>query len=265
MKAAEERNIGVSMIDARSMDMDLDASLQSSYGDISIQRCTSYYRGLHSTAYLEYKGQRVINDLNAQMIAGNKMFTSLALIRNHVPTPKTSVSTSYETAMEQFTGKYGGSAVLKPVTGSWGRMIALMNDRYAAMSVLEDREYMYPLYSIFYMQEYVKRPPRDIRVFVAGDRVIGGIYRYSAEGDWRTNAAIGGKAEICKVSGELEDIVLKAANSIGYGIFGVDVMESSNGYLVHEVNSTTEFRSTTNASGEDIPGEIVQFLKDEAS
>ncbi len=264
LKAAQDRNHKVNMISVNSMNMDFDSSLGDSYGRITLQRSTSYYRGLHSTAYLEYKGQKVVNDLQIQLIAGNKMFTSLALMKNGVPTPRTSVSTSQEVALEQFSGKFGESAVLKPVTGSWGRMLALMNDRAAAMAVLEDREYMYPLYSIFYMQEYVKRPPRDIRAFVVGDRVIGGIYRYEAPGDWRTNTAISGRAEKCKIEGELEDIVLKAAKSIGYGIFGVDVMESEKGYTVHEVNSTTEFKNTVRVGQVDVPGEILNFLEEEA-
>lgn len=264
LKAAEDRNHKLSMVNVKSIDMDFDAPLPGNYGSITIQRSTSYYRGLHSTAYLEFKGQKVVNSLQVQQIAGNKMFSSLALIKNGVPTPRTSASTTPEVAMEQFTNKFGESAVLKPVTGSWGRMIALMNDKAAAMAVLEDRQYMYPLYSIFYMQEFVKRPPRDIRAFVIGDRVVGGIYRYESNGDWRTNTAIGGKAEKCDITGELEDIVLKAARSIGHGIFGVDVMESDNGYTVHEVNSTTEFKNTVRIGGVDVPGEIVNFLEEEA-
>jgi [lysine-biosynthesis-protein LysW]--L-2-aminoadipate ligase len=162
--------------------------------------------------------------------------------------------------MKQFSEKFHGRAVLKPVTGSWGRMIALMNDPEAAMAILEDREYMYPLYSIFYMQEYVKRPPRDIRTFVIGERVVGGIYRYQPEGDWRTNAAIGGRAEKCEITPEIEDISIKAAKSVGNGIFGIDIMESERGYLVHEVNSTTEFKNTVRVSQVDIPGEILNYL-----
>lgn len=264
LKAAQDRNYHINMVHAKTIDMDLDAKLGDQYGAITLQRCTSYYRGLHTTAYLEYKGQKVVNDLQTQLIAGNKMFTSLALFKNGIPTPKTSVSTSQEVAMQQFESKFKGSAVLKPVTGSWGRMIALMNDRSAAMAVLEDREYMYPLYSIYYMQEFVKRPPRDIRAFVVGDRVLGGIYRYQPDGDWRSNTAMGAKAEKCPIEPDLEDIVMRAARSVGRGIFGVDVMESEDGYVVHEVNSTTEFKNTVNVAKVDVPGEIMEFLAEEA-
>ncbi len=259
-KAAEQKGIELKMIDVKEMDMDFDKPVPDYYGNITLQRCTSYYRGLHSTAFLEYKKQKVVNDLMTIINAGNKMLTSLALVASGVPSPLTSVSTSYEVAMKQFSEKFHGRAVLKPVTGSWGRMIALMNDPEAAMAILEDREYMYPLYSIFYMQEYVKRPPRDIRTFVIGDRVVGGIYRYQPEGDWRTNAAIGGRAEKCEITPEIEDISIKAAKSVGNGIFGIDIMESERGYLVHEVNSTTEFKNTVRVSQVDIPGEILNYL-----
>lgn len=259
-KAAEQKGIELSMINVKEMDMDFDRPVPDSYGNVTLQRCTSYYRGLHSTAFLEYNKQMVVNDLRTIINAGNKMLTSLALEANGVPSPSTSVSTSYETAMKQFSEKFKGRAVLKPVTGSWGRMIALMNDHEAAMAILEDREYMYPLYSIFYMQEYVKRPPRDIRTFVIGNRVVGGMYRYQPEGDWRTNAAIGGRAEKCEITPEIESISIKAAQSVGSGILGIDIMESDRGYLVHEVNSTTEFKTIARVTQIDIPGEILDYL-----
>lgn len=265
LRAAEDRGMSLNMINVKSMDMDFDQKIPESFGDITLQRCTSYYRGLHSTAYLEYKGQKVINNLNTLLIAGNKMFTSLSFVRDGIPTPRTSASTVPDVAMKQFTDKFDSKAVLKPVSGSWGRMIALMNDQPAAMAVLEDRQYMYPLYSIYYMQEYVNRPPRDIRIFVIGGRVIGGMYRYQSGNDWRTNAAIGGKGEKCEITDELENLASKASKSVGGGILGVDIMESNDGYLVHEVNSTTEFRTTAGASGVDIPGEIVNYLMEESS
>lgn len=259
-RAANRKGIELKMLNVKDIDMDFDKPLPDYYGNITLQRCTSYYRGLHSTAFLEYKKQSVLNDLKTIINAGNKMLTSLALISNGVPSPLTSVSTSYETAMKQFSEKFQGRAVLKPVIGSWGRMIALMNNPESAMALLEDREYMYPLYSIFYLQEYVKRPPRDIRIFVIGDRVVCGMYRYQPEGDWRTNAAIGGRAEKCEITTELEKISLKAARSVGNGILGVDIMESERGYLVHEVNSTSEFKTIASTTQIDIPGDILDYL-----
>jgi [lysine-biosynthesis-protein LysW]--L-2-aminoadipate ligase len=146
------------------------------------------------------------------------------------------------------------------VVGSWGRMIALLKDKEAAEAVIEDREHMYPLYHVFYLEEFVKRPPRDIRSIVVGDRVVAAIYRYSGDNEWKTNMALGGKAETCKVTSEMEELCLKAAKTMKGEILGVDLMESDNGLLVHEVNNTTEFKNTVRVTGVDIPSLIIEHL-----
>jgi [lysine-biosynthesis-protein LysW]--L-2-aminoadipate ligase len=146
------------------------------------------------------------------------------------------------------------------VVGSWGRLSALMRDADAAQAVLEDREHMFPLYQVYYLQEFVKRPPRDIRSFVIGGRTVAAIYRVSGPGQWRTNTARGGKAEECKISPELDELSVKAAEAAGGEIVGVDLMETSNGLVVHEVNNTTEFKNTVPATRVDIPSLIVDYL-----
>ena len=119
---------------------------------------------------------------------------------------------------------------------------------------------MYPLYHVFYFEEFVKRPPRDIRSIVVGDRVVAAIYRYSGDNEWKTNMALGGKAEACKVTKEMEELCLKAARTMKGEILGVDLMESENGLLVHEVNNTTEFKNTVRVTGVDIPSLIIDHL-----
>jgi [lysine-biosynthesis-protein LysW]--L-2-aminoadipate ligase len=156
--------------------------------------------------------------------------------------------------------KLGYPVVLKPVVGSWGRLSALLKDEYAAKAVVEDREHMFPLYQVYYLQEFVKRPPRDIRTFVIGGETVAAIYRSSGGGEWRTNTARGGKAEKCKITKEINDLSLRAAKAVGGEVVGVDMMESKNGLVVHEVNNTTEFKNTVPATGVDIPGMIVDYL-----
>jgi [lysine-biosynthesis-protein LysW]---L-2-aminoadipate ligase len=120
---------------------------------------------------------------------------------------------------------------------------------------------MFPLYQVYYLQEYVKRPPRDIRSFVIGGRTVAAIYRYSGASDWRTNTARGGRAEACKIDNELDELSIKAAEATKCEIAGVDLMESEeDGLLVHEVNNTTEFKNTVPATGVDIPKLIVDYL-----
>ncbi len=250
------------MIDTRKMEMQFSDRLGGP--ECYIQRSVSYYRGLHTTAFLEAKGKFVVNNLNSMLITGNKMLTSLALVKNNVPTPETAAAVSRDAAMNIFEQKFGGRAVLKPVVGSWGRMISLLNDRYAAEAVFEDREYMHPINSIYYLQEFIDKLGRDLRIFVIGDRVLGGMYRYPEDGQWKTNAAIGGRQEKLEITSELEKLALSAADSVGRGVYGVDIMESDHGYLVHEINGTTEFKNTARVSGVDIAGEIVDFVVQDA-
>jgi [lysine-biosynthesis-protein LysW]--L-2-aminoadipate ligase len=168
------------------------------------------------------------------------------------------VAFSPEKALEAFR-MLGGKAVIKPVVGSWGRMVALLDSYYSAKAVIEEREYMDPLYQVYYLQEFVNRPPRDIRAFVVGDQVIAAIYRNQPEGDFRTNTALGGRAENCPVTREIEDLALRAARAIGDGVYGVDMMETENGVVVHEVNGTVEFKNSVSVTGVDIPGKIIEY------
>ena len=219
----------------------------------------SYFRNIHSTAALEGAGHRVVNPFACAWMCGNKLFGTLELERHRIPTPRTLLSMSEGSAMRSIQ-EAGYPAVLKPVVGSWGRMSALLNDRDAARAVIEDREYMFPLYQIYYVQEFVKRPPRDIRTFVIGDETVAAIYRYSGGSEWRTNTARGGRAEACKVTPELNELSVKAAMAMGGEFVGVDLMEGEDGLVVHEVNNTTEFKNTVPATGIDIPGMIVDYL-----
>jgi len=263
-EAGKKLDAEVEMVDVKVELFDLSKPLDKKFGEIVLQRSVSYYRNLHTTAFFEYKGKRVVNSLNTATITGNKMFTTLVLQKKGIPTPRTIVALTSETAMKAFKEEFGGKAVLKPVSGSWGRLIALLNDEPAALAVFEDRDYMYPMYQLYYLQEYVKRPPRDLRIFVVGDEVIAGIYRYQPESDWRTNTARGGKAIKCEITSEIRELALKSAEAVGGGIFGVDMMESPNGLIVHEVNNTTEFKNTVPATGIDIPGLIIKYMIDQA-
>ena len=120
---------------------------------------------------------------------------------------------------------------------------------------------MFPLYHINYFEEFVKRPPRDIRAIVVGDRVVAAIYRYSGTDEWKTNMALGGRAEICPITRELEDICLISAKIFKGDIVGVDLMESKDhGLIVHEVNNTTEFKNTVRVTGIDIPSLIIDYM-----
>ena len=109
---------------------------------------------------------------------------------------------------------------------------------------------MYPIHHVHFLEEFVQRPPRDIRVIVIGNNVAAAIYRNSEDGNWKTNTHLGGSAETCKISNELEDICIKAKDSVFGDIVGIDLMESNDkGMVVHEINNTTEFRNVVRVTG----------------
>lgn len=259
-EAAKKRGIKVNNIDCKDLFIDLNENDSSWYKNkIIIQRCVSYFKSLHSTAALEGLGAHIINSLRTAILCGNKLFSHMELQKAGLKTPKAISAFSEVSAMAALDG-LGYPAVIKPTVGSWGRLIALLRDKDAAKAVIEDREHMFPLYQVYYFEEFVKRPPRDIRAIVVGDRVVAAIYRYSVQGEWKTNMALGSHAEICPVTMELEDICIKATNAMGGQIVGVDLMESKeHGLIVHEVNNTTEFRNTVRVTGVDIPGLIVDY------
>ncbi len=265
--AAEAKGLNTNRIDAKEIYLDTDWSpkeTQKKFGDIILQRCISYFRGLHTTAFLESKGLKVINNMDVSLTCGNKLLTTMKLEKAKVPTPRTILSFTEESALNSIE-TLGYPAVLKPVTGSWGRMVVQLKDRETAQAMLEMRGQMEgSLNQIYYVQEMVQRPPRDIRTIVAGDRIIAAIYRYAPDGDWRTNIARGGHGDICKVTSELEDVALRAAETVGGGLLGVDAMESPRGILVHEVNNTVEFKGAASVCSVDIASEIIDYMLKEA-
>lgn len=257
-QAAQKKGVEAHLVDARAMALDITSKSTGIPDHTILERCVSHYRNIHATAALESMGHRVVNDFRSAYISSDKLFCSLALAKAKIPTPRTFLAFTEESAKESLR-QLGYPAVLKPVVGSWGRLSALVKDEDFATAIIEDREFMYPMYQIYYLQEFVKRPPRDIRSFVVGDETVAAIYRQSAS-DWRTNTARGGKAIPCPITEELNELSLKSARAVGGEIVGVDLMESPDGMLVHEVNNTTEFKNTVPATGIDIPGYIVDYL-----
>jgi len=257
--SAKKNNIPIEMIDCKKLFINLNE--KNVNFQTVIQRCVSYYRNIHSTASLEGLGVKVINCLNTGLLAGNKLFTHMLLQKNNVPTPDVTVAFSKDAAIEALE-KTGYPKIIKPTVGSWGRMVSKLNDREAAEGIIEGKESMHPIHQIHFLEEFVERPPRDIRAIVIGDSVTAAIYRNSGDGNWKTNTHLGGSAEACQVSNEMEDICIKAKNAVEGEIVGVDLMESkSKGLVVHEINNTTEFRNVVRVTGIDIPKQILEYAK----
>jgi len=262
MLQKEATNLGhdAVMIDAKITQVNTDSKKEDyDFGDIVLERCVSYFRGLHFTASLEFMDVPVLNKFDVANICGNKMFMTLVLKKNNIPTPKTYFSFSSESAAENLE-KVGYPLVIKPVIGSWGRGVMPIKDKDTMEAVFEIRDITdSPHDRIYYLQELIKRPPRDIRVITVGDEPIAAMYRKSS-GGFKTNIALGAEPEICEITKEMEDMATKASKAMGGGILGIDMMEDEQrGLVVHEVNNTVEFKGLARVAKRNIPKEMIEF------
>ena len=259
-KKAEELGYETSMIDAKITSFDTDSKPENyDFGDVVLERCVSYYRGLHFTACLEFMDIPVINKFDVANTCGNKMITSMLLKKNNIPTPKTYFSFSAETALENFEN-IGYPLVIKPIIGSWGRSVMPIKDKDTAEAVIENRQVTDgPQDRIYYLQEMIDRPPRDIRVITVGDQAVSAMYR-KASGGFKTNIALCADPELCEITKEIEDLCEKTSKAVGGGILGIDLMEDKErGLVVHEVNNTVEFKGLVKVSEKNIPKEMIEY------
>jgi len=259
LDAFERRGVTVDRIDDRDVVFDLHNSAPMKQYDVVIERCINHSRALHALELLNSWGIPTVNTAEVAAVCGNKFSTTRALIHDGVPTPRTFLAFTQESALAAIEA-LGYPAVLKPAVGSWGRLISKVNDREAAEAILEHKAILGSYHhSIFYIQEYVAKPARDIRTFVVGDETICGIYRTS--GHWITNTARGGVASNCPITPEINALSVAAAKAVGGGVVAIDILEHPDGrLLVNEVNYTMEFRNSIDTTGVDIPGRVVDYV-----
>jgi len=226
--------------------------------DVILERSVSTTRGLYAIRLLEAAGNVVINSYQTAATCADKLLTTIALEEAGVPQPQVAVAFTPASALAAIE-QMGYPVVIKPVFGSWGRLLARINDRDAAEAVLEHKEVLgSPQHNVIYIQEYVRKPGRDIRAFVIGDQCIAAIYRKAEH--WITNTARGGKAENCPVTAEIGELVIRAARAVGGGILAVDLLESPDGkLLINEINHTMEFRNSIAPTGVDIPAAVIAY------
>jgi [lysine-biosynthesis-protein LysW]--L-2-aminoadipate ligase len=257
-EALDKRGVIYDRIDDREVRFNLaDAAPWRPYS-VVLERSLSYGRGLYATQILNSWGIPTVNQSAVAATCGDKLTTSAALEAAGVPQPNVRMAFTPESALAAIE-ELGYPVVLKPVIGSWGRLISKVNDREAAEALLEHREVLGNYQQqIYYIQEYVHKPGRDIRAFVVGEETIAAIYRTS--GHWITNTARGGVGTNCPVTTELNAICLAAAHTVGGGVLAIDLFEDpKRGLLINEVNHTMEFHSSVPATGVDIPGKIVDY------
>jgi len=256
----DPRDVSFGLNSERSADVDVDTL------DVVVDRAMSYSRGLYAARFFESYGVPVVNSSEVAHVCGDKVDTSLALAEAGVRTPDTRVAFTPEAALEAVES-LGYPVVVKPVVGSWARLLAKVNDRDAAEAVFEHKKVLGSYeHSVFYVQNFVDKPGRDIRVAVVGGEAVAAMYRSSD--DWITNAARGADTTDCEVTDEIEKVALDAAEAVGCGetgVVGVDIMEDGGELTVHEVNHSLEFKALTEASGVNVAGAYADHVVEVAT
>ncbi len=254
----EKKGIDYDKIDDRTAVFELGRPERWRQYDVFIERSLSFTNGLYITQILNGWGIPTLNMASVAAACGDKLTTSVLLQKAGLPQPKVWVAFTPEAALDTME-EIGYPVVLKPVIGSWGRLLSKINDREAAEAILEHKEVLGSFqHSVFYIQEYIEKPGRDIRSFVIGDQTVCAIYRNSSH--WITNTARGGQAEICPVTPQIDALSQAAAQAVGGGALAIDILEDPDrGFLVNEVNHTMEYHSTVPLTGVDIPGLLVDY------
>ncbi len=255
----ERRGATVVRFDDRAFTLDLhEAHPGMAACDVVVERCINHLRALYTLKLLGDWGVPCVNTYEVANVCGDKLLTSAALEKAGVPSPRTLVAFTPESALAA-CDELGYPVVMKPAVGSWGRLLARVNDRDAAEALLEHKVTLGSFHhGAFYLQEFIAKPGRDIRSFVVGDETICAIYRTSPH--WITNTARGGAATNCLVTDEVAALSLAAARAVGGGVVAVDLVESERGLLVIEVNYTMEFRNSIETTGVNIPARIVDHV-----
>lgn len=259
LEAFRRRGVEIEIVHDRSTVLEVAAADGWRRFDAVLMRALSHWQAFHAAQLLEDIGLPVINPAAVIHICADKLLTTAALARAGVPTPRVKVAFSPEGALQAIE-EMGYPVVLKPVLGSWGRLLARVNDRDAAEALLEHKETLGGFaHGVYYIQEYIPKPGRDIRAFVVGGEAIAAIYR--ASDHWITNTARGGRATRCPITPELADLCARAAAAVGGGVLALDLFEDPHrGLLVNEINHSMEFRNSVEPTGVDIPGAIADFV-----
>ncbi|WP_200926491.1 lysine biosynthesis protein LysX [Sphaerimonospora mesophila] len=225
----------------------------------ALMREVSHSRATSVAATFGALGVPTLNRPGVLDVCGDKLRTALAFHAAGLPIPRAAAAWGVPSALDAMA-KLGHPVVVKPVTGSWGHLTARVHDDEQGRAILEHRAALpNPQQHVFFLQEHIDKPGRDIKSYVAGDRVVCAIYKNAVD-DWRTNTAIGGAATPCPITPELTELAVAAAHAVGGGFLGVDLLIDREGRMyANEVNHTPEFHGAIDATGVDVAGFIVDW------
>jgi len=205
----------------------------------------TFFRRVITIRLLENEGSVVINPLDGLLRTRNKLETMVILKNNGLPIPDTigteDIIYAYDVA------KSMGEVVIKPLQGSRGYGAVKVDDADTAFQVMKT---LLTIKKPIYIQKYIKKPNRDIRVMVIDNEVFGCMIRVAPDGQWKTNVAQGAVGRPCtNIDKTLMEIAIRSVESLGLVYGGVDIGESKDGYVIFEVNGSPDWAELTAVTG----------------
>ncbi len=249
--------IGPARVEAAGLDLSgVDGVLVRMMPPGTLEQVVFRMDALHR---LEALGIPLLNPPRAVEAAVDKYLALARLEAAGVPVPETWVGESAAEAQAAFEA-LGGDVVVKPLFGSEGRGLVRVSDPELALRTFRTLE---RLGCVLYVQRHVRNPGHDVRAFVLGGSVLGSIRRVARDGEWRTNVAVGAKAEACRLGAEAEGLAIRAARAVGAEMAGVDLLPDLDrgGWTVLEVNAVPGWKALGAASGIDVAAAILDRLK----
>ncbi len=258
IQSAKKMKVDLEVLDIRKEVLN-PQTYRSRFG-VVLERSISTTMGMHATTFFESLKIPVVNPMSVAQLCNDKFATSLRLQYKKVPIVPFAMAFTEERTVEAI-GQLGGyPVIIKPPAGSWGRLLAKINDRDALEAVLEQKMVLgSPAHKAFYIQKFVEKNGTDIRVTTVGNKVICAIYRKTSH--WITNTARGAKAHPLRVNNDLEKISLATSRAVGGGVLGIDIFETNGGYVVNEVNHTTEFKNVQAVTKVDVASAILEYCR----
>lgn len=210
----------------------------------------------------EMMGVYPLNESVAITRARDKLRALQLLARKGIGLPVTGFAESPDDVQDLIKMVGGAPVVIKLLEGTQGIGVVLAETQQAAESVIE--AFMGMRANIL-VQEFIKEARgADLRCFVIGDRVVAAMKRQAKEGEFRSNIHRGGSASLIRITPQERETAVRAAKIIGLNVAGVDILRSSHGPLVLEVNSTPGLEGIETATGKDIATMIIQFMEKNA-
>jgi [lysine-biosynthesis-protein LysW]--L-2-aminoadipate ligase len=259
--AIEARGASVELVPDHTLVFDPHTDARGQF-DAILDRSLHLSRSRYVTTLFQAAGIPTVNTPAVINLCSNKLRQTAVLNEAEVPVPQVRIAFSPKAAVEAME-QIGYPVVLKPIIGTGGQLVSLIDDRDAAEAVLEHKATLGSAHhEVFYIEEYIPKPGRDLRATVVGGQVLAVEAR--SGGGWRIGSNRHLKVEPVEASTAIYDVAMRASRAIaGYvgGVLAVDMLEHpERGPLVGEVNYAVEFRETEEATGADIAGAIADYV-----